>query len=240
MSTDVAVERQPGAERLALALDADDLTEAVGLARELAPWFGVAKVGLELFSAAGPEAVAAMRRLGYDVFVDLKMFDIPTTVRRAAAVVGAGGARYLTLHTAGGVDMLGAGVEGLTEGAAAAGHPRPIVLGVTVLTSEPDAPVGVLVDRVAAAVQAGCGGVVCAAPDLPVVGEAGPSLLTVVPGIRPSGAALDDQRRVATPGEAIAAGAGLLVVGRGVTAAPDRRVAAAAVAADVAEALAER
>ena len=89
--------------RLALALDVDDIVQAQRLAGELRPWFGVAKVGLELYSAAGPDAVGAMLDLGYDVFVDLKLHDIPNTVGRAARVVGALGARYLTMHAHGGL-----------------------------------------------------------------------------------------------------------------------------------------
>src|ERR687896_160517 len=106
--------------RLAIALDVDDLVEAVRIAKEVRQWFGVAKVGLELYTAAGPDAVVEMMNSGYRVFLDLKMHDIPTTVRRAARVVGAVGASYLTVHASGGTTMLRAGVEGLAEGAEAA------------------------------------------------------------------------------------------------------------------------
>src|SRR5882757_3701503 len=85
-------------QRLALALDVDDLVAAVRLARELRPWFGVAKVGLELYSAEGPEAITTFTDLGFDVFCDLKLYDIPTTVQRAATVLGGLGARYLNFH----------------------------------------------------------------------------------------------------------------------------------------------
>lgn len=231
--SEVTIERQPGAERLALALDTDDLVAALRLARTLAPWFGTAKVGLELYSAAGPDAIASLGDLGYEVFVDLKMFDIPTTVHRAARVVGSLGGRYLTLHSAGGVPMLGAGVDGLAEGASRAGLKPPLALAVTVLTSEPDAPAQLLDQRVAAAVAARCGGVVCAATDLAVVRAAGPGLRTVVPGIRPAGGAVDDQRRIATPGAAVDAGADVLVIGRAVTGSADPVAAAAAIAAEV-------
>src|SRR5918994_387247 len=98
--------------RLALALDVDDLIPALRLARELRPWFGTMKVGLELYSAAGPEAITTLRELGVDVFCDLKMHDIPTTVGRAARVIGALGARYCTIHATGAA-MVRAGVEGL-------------------------------------------------------------------------------------------------------------------------------
>ena len=109
--------------RLALALDVDDIIPALRLARDLSPWFGTMKVGLELYSATGPEAITTLVDLGVDVFCDLKMHDIPNTVGRAARVVGSLGARYLTLHTAGGPAMVRAGVEGLREGAAGSGSP---------------------------------------------------------------------------------------------------------------------
>ena len=228
--------RLPGAEYLALALDADDLVGALRLARTLAPWFGTAKVGLELYSAAGPDAVGALAELGYRVFVDLKMFDIPTTVFRAARVVGSLGASELTVHAAGGHDMLVAAATGLAEGAAGVGLPAPVALAVTVLTSEGEAPPALVGDRAALAAAAGCGGVVCAASDLAVVRTAAAGLRTVVPGIRPTGAPTDDQRRVATPTTAIAAGADLLVIGRAVTAVADPERAAAAIAAEAAAA----
>jgi orotidine-5'-phosphate decarboxylase len=208
----------------------DDVVAATRLLRELRPWFGVAKVGLELFTAAGPEAVLAVTDEGYRVFVDLKLHDIPNTVRRAAEVVGTLGASFLTMHASGGVAMLRAGVEGLAEGALRAGLERPAALAVTILTSDTGVPPHVFVDRVHAAVEAGCGGIVCAAADVPEARRLAPQLLTVVPGIRPTGTPVNDQGRVATPSEALGAGADLLVVGRAVTAASDRRKAAVALA----------
>jgi orotidine-5'-phosphate decarboxylase len=104
-------------DRLVLALDVDDLVVALRLAKRLQPYFATAKVGLELFSASGPDAVSSVADLGYDVFLDLKLHDIPTTVRKAARVIGALGTSYLTLHARSGPVMLRAGVEGLAEGA---------------------------------------------------------------------------------------------------------------------------
>jgi orotidine-5'-phosphate decarboxylase len=221
--------------RLALALDVDDIVEARRLARMLQPWFGVAKVGLELFSAAGPEAVEVMIDEGFAVFADLKLLDIPTTVRKAARVMGSLGVSYLTVHTRAGVDHLAAGIEGLLDGAQAGGLPAPTCLGITVLTSEVADP-GALEARIDIALGAGCPGVVCAASDLGAVTSRAPELFTVVPGIRPAGVGADDQARPATPTEAISAGAGLLVIGRAVSASPDPRAAAAAIAAEVAAA----
>lgn len=212
--------------RLVLPLDVDDLVAGLRLARDLRPWFGTMKVGLELYSAAGPEAISLVKDLQVDVFCDLKLHDIPTTVERSARVLGTLGVRYLTLHAAGGATMLRAGAEGLREGAAIAGLPEPVALAVTVLTSDPEASTHTLHQRVAAGLEGGCRGFVCAAPDLPLLRQLAPSALLVTPGIRPEGAPTDDQARVATPAEALAAGADMLVVGRPVTAATDPVAAA--------------
>jgi orotidine-5'-phosphate decarboxylase len=222
--------------RLALALDVDDTVAAMRLARELRPWFGVAKVGLELFSASGPDIVAQMLDEGYDVFLDLKLADIPTTVGRAARVLGALGVSYLTMHAFGGAVMLRAGVDGLADGASRAGLDAPRALAVTILTSDSGAPPHILPKRVAVAAEARCAGVICAASDVAEAKKLAPNLLAVVPGIRPLGVPADDQSRAATPAEAIAAGADLLVVGRAVTAAADRPAAAALLVAELASA----
>jgi len=219
--------------KLAVALDVDDAVAALRLARDLQPWFGVAKVGLELYSAAGPDIIGALTDLGYEVFADLKFHDIPTTVGRAATVVGSLGARYLNLHAQGGVPMLRAGVEGFLAGAEGAGMPVPIALAVTILTSDPEAPADVLASRVRAALDAGCGGVVCGVTDVVAVKEQGPELVAVVPGIRPAGSPVHDQARLGTPAEAVAAGADVLVIGRAVTQADDPAAAAAAIAASL-------
>src|SRR4051794_35272976 len=203
--------------KLALVLDNDDLVAATRLAKQLQPYFGVAKVGLELYSAVGPDAIAALKDLGYDVFVDLKLCDIPTTVERSARVLGSLGASYTTMHAFGGVTMLRAGVLGLREGAASAGLPDPVALAVTVLTSDGDAPPHILPKRVRVAVEAGAGGIICAAEDLREARQYGPRLVTVVPGIRPAGSDHDDQARASTPRDAIDAGADLLLIGRAIT-----------------------
>lgn len=213
--------------RLALVLDMDDLVEARRLAQTLRPWFGVVKVGLELFSAAGPDAIESMAGLGYEVFADLKLHDIPTTVGRASRVLGSLGASYVTMHAFGGVDMLRAGVEGLATGADLAGCAPPTVLAVTILTSDDGAPAHILPKRVRTALDAGCGGLVCAVSDAREARTLGPDLTIVTPGIRPAGTPTHDQARTATPQEAFDAGADLLVIGRAVTAAPDPVVAAA-------------
>ena len=206
-------------DRLALALDVDNLAAAIALADRLRPWFGVVKIGLELFTGCGPALAAPDRR----VFLDLKLHDIPTTVAKAARQAGRLGVGYVTLHTAGGADMLRAGAEGLAAGAAEAGAAEPVAVGVTVLTSDPDA--SAFPARLEAAVAGRCGGVVCSVRELPAV-KGCSHLLAVVPGIRLPGGSAHDQARIGTPAEAIAAGADLLVVGRAVTAAPDPEAAA--------------
>lgn len=214
--------------RMALALDVDDLVQALRLARQLSPWFGVAKVGLELFTAAGPDAVGTMLDNGFDVFLDVKLHDIPTTVGRAAAVCGALGARYLTMHAHGGSAMLSAGVEGFNEGARNAGLPEPIAVAITVLTSDADAPAHIVPNRLRLAVESGCKAIVCSGPDLKNIRELSPRTQRIVPGIRAAGADRHDQPRAVTPEVALEEGADLLVIGRAVTLADDPPAAAAA------------
>jgi orotidine-5'-phosphate decarboxylase len=223
--------KHPARDHLALVLDTDDLVAATRLARMLEPWFGIVKVGLELYCAAGPEAVVSMRDLGFGVFCDVKLHDIPTQVGRACRVLAALGVDYVTLHAAGGTAMLEAGVDGLRRGAEAAGLAVPAALAVTVLTSDGDAPANMLAHRVAVAVEARCDGIVCSPLDVREAKLYAPRLVAVVPGVRLPGTPTHDQARTATPEEAIAEGADVLVIGRTVTGA-DNPVAAAALVAD--------
>jgi orotidine-5'-phosphate decarboxylase len=222
--TENRLDEQSVRNRLALALDVPDLDRAEQLAKEVAPWFGVAKVGLELYSAAGPEAIARMRALDLAVFADIKLHDIPTTVGRAARVLGRQGVRYLNFHAAGGVDMLRAGVEGLAEGARESGAGPATPIAVTVLTSDPDT--GAFDERLARAIEAGCGGVVCSVEEVTRVHAARPEFVTIVPGVRFADGEQHDQARVGTPGQVARAGGDVLVVGRAVTRADDPRAAA--------------
>lgn len=223
---------RPVRDRLALALDVDSAEEALNLAKQLEPWFGVAKVGYELYAAAGPQIVGELRQLGLRVFLDLKLHDIPTTVGKAARVLGRTGVSYLNFHASGGEAMLRAGVEGLSTGAAEAGHPAAVSLAVTVLTSDPP-DLARLRSLSAAANGAGCAGVVCAAADIAEVRAVFPDAITMVPGIRSGGSSRNDQVRVATPPEALAAGADVMVIGRSVTAAEDPAASAAALVASL-------
>jgi orotidine-5'-phosphate decarboxylase len=130
--------------------------------------------------------------------------------------------------------MVRAGVEGLREGAAGAGSPEPVPLGVTVLTSEPEASTHLLRQRVTIGLEAGCAGFVCAVPDIATVRQLAPAAVLATPGIRPEGSPVDDQGRVATPRDALAAGSDLIILGRSVTRAPDPVAAARAVVASLA------
>ncbi|MAT02938.1 MAG: orotidine-5'-phosphate decarboxylase [Acidimicrobiaceae bacterium] len=212
--------------KLAVALDVDDTVAAIRLAKELQPYFGVAKVGLELFSAAGPDILGTLSDLGYKIFLDLKLHDIPNTVESAARVLGSLGIDYLTLHTAGGKEMVSAGVQGLNEGATNAGLEAPIALGVTILTSQKETPKEIMKERFSIAKESGCRGIVCSALNLSEALVEIPELLYVVPGIRPAGVEAHDQANVATPLGALEQGADLLVIGRAVTKASDPRRAA--------------
>lgn len=212
--------------RVIVALDLRTAEDAVRLARLLAGKVAGFKVGLGLLHGPGPGVVGAVARLG-PVFADAKLHDIPSQVQAAARRLGEYGARWVTAHASGGIEMLQAASAGLTAGA---GGRDCGVLAVTVLTSIDEAAStalfgrtpGELTSRLAKrAAEAGVEGVVCSPKELRVVADVAPGLLRVTPGIRPSGTATHDQRRTATPAEAVARGADLLVVGRPITAAPD-------------------
>ena len=222
--------------RLVAALDTPTRDAADTLVARLGGVPSWIKIGLELFCAEGPAIVRDYTARGLSVMLDLKLHDIPETVARATAQVAALGAGLLTVHAGGGRAMLEAAVKH-------AGELR--VLAVTVLTSLDDVdlaevgaqgPVGELVKRRAElAVRAGCHGIVASPHEVAVVRALVPEgFLIVTPGVRPSGAAAADQKRVMTPLQARAAGADLVVVGRPLRDAPDPAVAARAIAAELA------
>lgn len=223
-------------EHLALALDVGDLDDALAIAERVQPWFGIAKVGLELYAEAGPLAFQVLQDKGFRVFADMKIYDIPNTLGRAARVFGRHGVAFLNFPAAVGEESLRAAVDGYRDGARDAGHPEPTALAVTVLTSDPDT--STLDARMQLARDVGCDGVVCAGTDVSRAREL--ALRTMVPGIRPRGVDANDQARVDTPGDAIARGADWLVIGRAVTAAVDPEKAAEAITRDVAAALTNR
>ena len=209
-------------EHLALALDVGGMDDALPLARRLAPWFGIAKVGHELFAEAGPEVFDRLHELGFRVFADVKLYDIPTTIERATRAHVRNGVDFINFPAVGGVEMLQAAIRGAAEGARDVNRPPPVTLAVTVLTSE--ANTDAFASRLEIARVAGVDGVVCAAVEARVARDAG--LLPFVPGVRLAGDDANDQSRVATPESALAAGAEWLVVGRAVTASSDPEAAA--------------
>jgi orotidine-5'-phosphate decarboxylase len=223
----------------AIAFDVSTLDAALALDARLGAGPELAKVGLELFAAAGPEAIRALQARGRRVFLDLKLHDIPNTVRGAAAAAARLGAGLLTVHATGGEAMVAAAVEGIRD---AGGGTR--VVAVTLLTSlDPAAmPPGfarpfdlaaTAAALAAAAERAGAHGIVCCAADLPdLQARLGHAIYAVTPGIRPAGGAAHDQRRVTTIEQAARAGAALLVLGRAITAAPDPRAALVAARAE--------
>jgi orotidine-5'-phosphate decarboxylase len=224
--------------RLCVALDYPDPREIVSAAHRFAGRAGWLKVGLEGFVAGGPALVREVAASGARVFLDLKLHDIPRTVEAAVAAASRSGAAMINVHALGGREMLKAAA------AARGADPAMKVIAVTLLTSLDAAalsdlpvagdPEGIVRRLALLSRECGMDGVVCAASDLPVVrGCCGPDFFTVVPGIRPAGSAAADQRRVATPREAVRAGADLLVVGRPVTGAPDPVAALEALSAEI-------
>jgi orotidine-5'-phosphate decarboxylase len=233
-------------DRIIVALDQPDLEGALACARALKAHARWVKVGMTLYYREGPACVAALRDLGFDVFVDLKLHDIPHQVEGAARSLGAVRAGMLTVHASGGAAMIEAAVRGAREGAEALGLPVPSVIAVTVLTSMDaetlhsvgvaDAPADQAVGLAALAKTAGAGGVVCSpheAADLRAL--LGPQALIVTPGVRPAGSAAGDQSRIATPAEAFAAGASHVVIGRPIAGAADPAAAFESIADDLQE-----
>ncbi|WP_251197976.1 orotidine-5'-phosphate decarboxylase [Anaerotardibacter muris] len=217
----------PERERIIVALDCSG-EEALAIARSLQGRAAWLKVGMTLYYQEGPQIIAKLKDMGFNVFVDLKFHDIPYQVYGAATSVARAGADMFTLHTIGGLEMMRSAVDGLIE----AGRPDVITLGITVLTSmsEEDLELtGVtrsLPDQVRTLAQqaqtAGLTGVVASPQEAAMLRkELGREAYIVTPGVRPVGASLDDQSRVATPRQAFDNGASHLVIGRPITAAAD-------------------
>lgn len=218
-----------------VALDTPDLGRARELAESVRGHVGGFKLGLEFFAANGPEGVRALGEFGLPIFLDLKLHDIPNTVAKAVEALAPLRPAVLTVHAAGGRDMMRAAKE--------AAGPRTKVVAVTVLTSldaEDLAAGGISgspreqVVRLATLTRAaGCDGIVCSGQEVATAHDAWPTGYFVVPGIRPADGEPGDQKRVMSPREALAAGASMLVVGRPITASPDPARAAQAIAASL-------
>lgn len=226
-------------DRLIVALDVPSAAEAQRIVAALGESVSSYKVGKQLFTAAGPSVVRDLTGAGRKVFLDLKYHDIPSTVAAAVRAASELEVSMLTVHASGGSKMLKAAMEA----AGAAKHP-PLVLAVTVLTSFEDADlkeIGVAAQtleqalRLASLAQrAGCGGVVASAQEAKAIRqELGAGFAIVTPGVRAAGGTKNDQARVATPAEAIAAGADYIVVGRPITGAKDPSAAARAILEEI-------
>jgi len=225
-----------GRPPIAVALDAPDLETAARWAQAVTPHVAVVKVGLELFCRTGPSIVSTVRGVsGVQLFLDLKLHDIPNTVAGAARAVAGLRPSYLTVHASGGADMVRAAVDAV---------PDVTIAAVTVLTSLSEQVLDAVglagppldaVRRLAVlAVGAGAGALVCSPQEVAALrAEVGPGIVLITPGIRPSGSGADDQARTATPQQALADGADLLVIGRPITGAADPGAAAAQIAASL-------
>ena len=232
----MVTERNP----ILVALDVPTAEEAVRLAKVLVPHVGGFKVGLELLMGPGAAVVAAVAALGRPVFADAKLHDIPSTVEKAARQLGRLGARWVTVHASGGSRMVAAAAIGLEEGAAGRDAGLLAVTVLTSMTAEDLAEAGVAgspgrqTARLAKlAAGAKCEGVVCSPSELGVIAQVAPHLLKVIPGIRPPASPSDDQRRTATPAEAVERGADYLVIGRPILRATDPVAAAQAILASL-------
>lgn len=205
---------------LAVALDVPTAREAIALADALAGQPAWLKVGLELFTAEGPALLRLLGDRGSSLFLDMKFYDIPNTVRGAVRSAARSGASMLTVHLSGGKAMCEAALEG-REDARRAGDKPPLIVGVTVLTSEGGDEASLaatILERARLARQYGLDGVVCSGHEAAAIKAAcGPAFLCVCPGIRFAGAGTDDQVRVSTPDGAVQAGADMLVMGRPIT-----------------------
>ncbi|RRD71870.1 MULTISPECIES: orotidine-5'-phosphate decarboxylase [unclassified Desulfovibrio] len=222
--------------QLIVALDLPTRKAALDMALKLRGTVRWCKVGMEVFTLAGPDFLEELHRLGYHVFLDLKFYDIPHTVAQAVKAAAAAGVRLLTVHCQGGERMCRAAVE-----AVHAAPNRPLIFGVTALTSfaagempgisVPPADFALTLARCAA--DWNLDGVVCSAHEASAVRAACPELLRLCPGIRPAGSPATDQRRVMTPADAVMEGANYLVVGRPVTASADPAEAAQAILEEI-------
>lgn len=219
------------------ALDVPTVDQALKLAQQVAPAVGAFKIGKELFTSAGPDIVRRVRDTGASVFLDLKFHDIPNTVAKAVAAAVRMDVQMLTIHASGGSEMMRAAEQAAQQTAAQLGRPAPLVLGVTVLTSQDSTTLAELggetdvakqVERLALlAAKSGLRGLVCSPLEIVALRRIlPPEMQLVTPGIRTGTEKADDQKRTLTPREAVQAGASWLVIGRPITAAADPRAAA--------------
>ena len=200
--------------RLILALDVDSLEKARHFVNLLYPKIKIFKVGSQLFTGCGPKIVDFIHKKGAEVFLDLKFHDIPNTAANAVAQAARLKVKMLTLHISGGQEMLKAAVNAAKDGSWGIKQKRPLLIGVTVLTSQ-DTKTSEVLGLARLGLECGLDGIVCSAQEVSFLrGKLGKDFVIVTPGIRPKQTGSDDQRRIATAQEAIAAGSDYLVVGR--------------------------
>ncbi|RXZ77300.1 orotidine-5'-phosphate decarboxylase [Paenibacillaceae bacterium] len=228
---------EQAAGKIMVALDYPDAAAANRLLGALAGVPCYIKVGMELYYAAGPSFVSRLKEQGYKVFLDLKMHDIPNTVKGGASSIARLGVDMFNVHAAGGVTMMEAALEGVDKALAGNGQERPLVIAVTQLTSTSQSTmndeIGIAGTVEAAVVryaklakQAGLAGVVASAQEAAAVKlVCGSGFKTVTPGIRPAGSTIGDQARVLTPAQALRQGTDFMVIGRPITGADDPRAA---------------
>lgn len=237
-------------DKLIVALDVSNIEDAEILVEKLVPYVGAFKIGMQLFYSEGHRVIAMVTAKGGKVFLDLKLHDIPNTVARACDALVLPGIFMFNVHASGGLEMMQKAALSTRERAKDVGLPKPILLGVTVLTSIDAAnlksinvtlaPEEQVVGLARLAQQAGLDGVVASPQEISRIREAcGPHFVIVTPGIRPAGADVNDQKRIASPGEAVQAGADYLVVGRPITSAVDPVRAAREILAEMEEAYVE-
>jgi len=237
-------------QRLIFALDVDNLEDARNWVAKLQGQVGVFKIGKQLFTRCGPEVVRLVQDGGCDVFLDLKYHDIPNTVAMAGLEAQRLGVRMFNVHALGGFEMMAKLVAEIDRVSPRGNPDRPILLAVTILTSSTeetlravgiDRPIQVMVPKLARlAKDAGMDGVVASPKEVGLIRDAcGDDFLIVTPGVRPTFASQDDQKRVTTPGDALRSGADYLVIGRPISAAADPALAADMILQEMQEALNE-
>ncbi len=237
-------------QRLIFALDVDNLEDARNWVAKLQGQVGVFKIGKQLFTRCGPEVVRLVQDGGCDVFLDLKYHDIPNTVAMAGLEAQRLGVRMFNVHALGGFEMMAKLVAEIDRVCPRGNPDRPILLAVTILTSSTeetlrrvgiDRPIQVMVPKLARlAKDAGMDGVVASPREVGLIRDAcGDDFLIVTPGVRPTFASQDDQKRVTTPGDALRSGADYLVIGRPISAAADPALAADMILQEMQEALNE-
>lgn len=250
--TKMANTQKPARERLIVALDVSTVAEAERIIGELQGVTGMFKIGYQLFSAAGPRFVRELVKRGEKIFLDLKFHDIPNTVSAAGVEATRLGVSMFNVHACGGSEMMLQTRDAVDKVVSKEGLVKPYIIAVTVLTSSTDATlseVGITatadeqVKRLALLTEsAGLDGIVASPREVTLVREAvkNNNFLLVTPGVRPGGVSSDDQMRVMTPNDAIAAGADFLVIGRPITGAAEPRVAAERILQEMSKSLPER